>query len=424
MHTKLNKRVLETTPLPANGSLFLRDTELRGFGARLSPKGAITFFAEGRIKRGRNKRVSLGRYPVLTVEAARERAREALYKLSAGTNPVSEAKAKAEAERTAHALERAGSVTLSEVLDDYFRSRPIKSEPAYRGAIKNSFEDWLNRPVRAITRQDVESRYRKIAFKDGHKAQAAKAMRCLSAVLNFASVELVDGQPLLADNPVDVLKERKVDRAVKPRDHHIPRNQIARVVRAVLSECTATARDVVLLELFTGLRDGEAKGLRWQDVNFDDRTVTVPETKNGKPHVFSMGLFIEAMLRHRFSDRSHRTWVFPNRVGSGPLGSVRKQLLRVHKKARIKFTHHDLRRTFATLLSAELGVSSDIIGRLLNHSPKGVTERHYIHTDPTKLTPLYDQLYELVTSELDGLDLAQHLYPTSPDDNEEEPLVR
>ncbi|MEQ9058239.1 MAG: Arm DNA-binding domain-containing protein [Gammaproteobacteria bacterium] len=197
MHTKLTKRVLEVTRQATTAPLFLRDTELRGFGARVSPHGSITFFAEGRLKRGRNKRVSLGRYPVLTVEEARERARKALYKLSAGIDPVGEAKAQAEADQAAHALVRASSVTLAEVMDDYFRSRPIKSEPAYRGALKNSFGDWLNRPVRAITRQDVESRYRKIAFTNGHKAQAAKAMRCLSAICNFAKGELIAGQPLL-----------------------------------------------------------------------------------------------------------------------------------------------------------------------------------------------------------------------------------
>ena len=88
MHTKITKRVLEGTLTPATGELFLRDTELRGFGVRITPKGSITFFAEGRLRRSRNKRISLGRYPVVSLENAREKAREALYKLNLGIDPL------------------------------------------------------------------------------------------------------------------------------------------------------------------------------------------------------------------------------------------------------------------------------------------------------------------------------------------------
>ena len=107
MHIKLTKRVLENAPMPTHGSLFLRDTELKRFGARVSHLGSITFLAEGRIKRGPNKRVSLGRYPVLSVENGRERAKQTLLKLSQGVDPIDEVKRKAEAARTQHALVRA-----------------------------------------------------------------------------------------------------------------------------------------------------------------------------------------------------------------------------------------------------------------------------------------------------------------------------
>ena len=74
-------------------------------------------------------------------------------------------------------------------------------------------------------------------------------------------------------------------------------------------------------------------------------------------------------------------------------------------------THHDLRRTFATLLSDELAISADVIGRLLNHSPKGVTERHYIHGDPRKLSDIYEQLSRLILDATNEPELATSLYP-------------
>jgi len=398
MHTKITKRVLEGTVLPSTGAIFLRDTELRGFGARISAKGSITFFAEGRLRRSRNKRVSLGRYPVVTVDKARERARRALFKLSSGIDPIREAKARSEANRLAHAFERARSVTLAEVIDDYFKCRPIKSEPDYRAVLNNTFAGWMGRPIRSIARREIECCYRKVAVEKGRKPQATKAMRYLSAIMNFAKAEFLHGQPLLADNPVDVLKDKKVDRTIRPRDNYVPIEKLGAVIRAVRDECTETARDLLLLELFTGLRDGEAKKLKWSDVDLERRIVTISQTKNGKPHVFGMGQFVLCMMKHRHTSGRHDTYVFPNSTGTGPLGSIRKQLARVHKKAGFVFTHHDLRRTFATMLSGEIGVPDSTISKLLNHSPTGVTARHYIKSDASKFTAVYDRLYELLNS--------------------------
>ena len=69
MHTKITKRIIERTPLPLNGDLFIRDTQLKGFGARITSKGSISFFAEAKIKKLGSKRLSLGRYPVCPTSA-------------------------------------------------------------------------------------------------------------------------------------------------------------------------------------------------------------------------------------------------------------------------------------------------------------------------------------------------------------------
>ena len=65
---------------PNTRELLLRDTELKGFGVRISPSGTKTFFAEGNFNRSRQtKRRSLGRYPIVPLDTARTKARELLY---------------------------------------------------------------------------------------------------------------------------------------------------------------------------------------------------------------------------------------------------------------------------------------------------------------------------------------------------------
>ena len=51
MHAKITKRVLESTTNDSSKDLFLRDTKLKGFGVRVTPKGGMGFFAEGRIRK-------------------------------------------------------------------------------------------------------------------------------------------------------------------------------------------------------------------------------------------------------------------------------------------------------------------------------------------------------------------------------------
>ncbi|MBT5064983.1 MAG: DUF4102 domain-containing protein, partial [Proteobacteria bacterium] len=77
MHRQITKKVIETIHLPEGRELLLRDTELKGFGMRISPSGTKTFFAEGSFNRSRQtKRLSLGRYPIVPLDTARAKARE------------------------------------------------------------------------------------------------------------------------------------------------------------------------------------------------------------------------------------------------------------------------------------------------------------------------------------------------------------
>ena len=80
MHRQITKRLVETISTPDSGELLLRDTDLKGFGVRIRASGTKTFFAEGFFKpKGVGKRLSLGRYPVVSVEQARKKAKDVLY---------------------------------------------------------------------------------------------------------------------------------------------------------------------------------------------------------------------------------------------------------------------------------------------------------------------------------------------------------
>ena len=78
------------------------------------------------------------------------------------------------------------------------------------------------------------------------------------------------------------------------------------------------------------------------------------------------------------------------------MSSVRKQKDKVIEETGIQFSHHCLRRIFASLLKKELGVDIPRISILLNHTPQGVTRKHYLTSRPSDFKDIYQKLSGLV----------------------------
>ena len=172
MHKLITKKVIETIHLSEGRELLLRDTELKGFGIRISPSGTKTFFAEGNFNRSRQtKRRSLGRYPIVPLDTARGKARELLYQWYIGMDK--------EKQDIKTAQEAISTFTLEETINRYFSARSLKSEADYRQVTRRVFGDWFDRPVRSLTREDIEKRYCDRVFKKGCKAHMSWALKPL-----------------------------------------------------------------------------------------------------------------------------------------------------------------------------------------------------------------------------------------------------
>lgn len=83
MPTLTDHRV-DRAKLPESGQAFLWCSQDRGFGVRLNAAGTRTFVVQGRVD-GRERRVSIGHRGALTVDQARDRARELLHCMRIGT---------------------------------------------------------------------------------------------------------------------------------------------------------------------------------------------------------------------------------------------------------------------------------------------------------------------------------------------------
>lgn len=153
-------------------------------------------------------------------------------------------------------------------------------------------------------------------------------------------------------------------------------------------------RPVVAVALNTGLRKSEILQLRWRDVDFREKRITVLKTKNNELRVIPMNETVARELagigRHPESE-----FVFCNRRGE-PYGNVRKSFDRALKAAGIEdFRFHDLRHTFASHLVMS-GCNIRTVQQLMGHKDIKMTMR-YSHLSKAFLQEAVGKLDSLWT---------------------------
>jgi hypothetical protein len=125
---------------PGQKDEFHWDSEVKGFGVRVTPTGKLTFIVQGRVEGSDAPaaRITIGPFGVFTVDQARDVAREHLRSMRLGVDP-----------RQVRKADEAAKVTLQQVCDAYV-SRPGKLKASSREAIerhvRTTFEAWKDKP--------------------------------------------------------------------------------------------------------------------------------------------------------------------------------------------------------------------------------------------------------------------------------------
>ncbi len=395
---KLTKKRVDAVEPPLNKSqLFVRDAELPGFALRVTEKGTKSFIIEKRIN-GKVRRITLGKFGPLTVEQARRKAQMELAQIAMGNDPIAEKRTR-----------EAKAVTLRQCFDDFLKARKNlkpKTINDYTRHLENNLASWLKKPITEITLQMISRRHREIGEKNG-KAQANAVFRTLKSVLNFARFEYLDGneQPVLSSNPVDYLNHTRAWYKVKRRQTFIKPHQLAAWYQAVqaikapdkLTSCHVIA-DFLVFVLFTGLRHSEAARLRWEHVDLDDRTLFLPDPKNGEPFTLPLNDVALGVLDERRL-LSVNEYVFPNRDGDGYLIEPRRQMRLVTEATGIEFSVHDLRRTFITIAES-LDTSPYTLKRMVNHKVSSDVTDGYIISGAERLRAPMQQVAEFLKEQI------------------------
>lgn len=396
---RINKTFVDRVaiPVPATTGVavqdFHRDDLLKGFALRVTSGGAKSFIVEKRIK-GKVRRQTLGRYPALVPEKARQQAQEFLGEVAGGGDPI-----------TARSVDKLERAALQEVLDDYLRTHPNlkpRTIKDYRYAIEVGLQHWLKKPLIDISKDMVEAQHAKHGERS--RARANNTMRVLRALFNFAMIQYEDanGSPLILVNPVSRLSNNRTWYRIDRKQTMIKPHELRAWYEATLQLNRESTRDYLHFLLFTGLRRSEAAQLQWNQVDLIDRSFRIEDTKNGEPHTLPLSEYLFDLLNKRnVANIDQCPWVFPSPLNDGPLKDPRTAVARVAGLSNVPFTLHDLRRTFITIAES-LDIPAYALKRLLNHKDSNDVTAGYIVSSVDRLREPMQRISSFILESIDA----------------------
>jgi integrase len=360
---------------PAEAPYRVPDQRCKGLAVRVAPSGVKTWDLAYRIRgTGKMRRLSLGRTGDVSLEQAREWANELTSAARQGRDLIAD---EDEARDAA-----ASRVTVEKLIDLYLRRRVIgrlRTAKTIESRLRRTLAPILQRHAADICRRDIRELLNAMVDR-GKRREAEKRRQVCTAMFRWAlSQDIVETDPTAG---LEVY-----DRGI-PRDRVLTVEEIETLWRWLDSDALSLdAADILKLELLTGARCGEISGLRAEEIDRNKWIWTLPPTrsKNGRQRVTPIVGLAREIIEKRLSG-----------VEKGPLFLLEKGvvmtsahighylLTRGSRLPIAKFTSHDLRRTFATML-AEMGVPLDLVAAIIGHESGGkdtrTLVRHYVRTD-------------------------------------------
>ena len=302
--TAISKAIREATE---HGRRDLADAGCPGLRLRLTPTGRTTWALACRDRQGRMRRFTLGGYPDNGISAARAEARALHERVKQdGADPIADARR----ERAMGAAAKAGIGTLGAILDLYGEKRgnAQKAWGEARKRIDLIFKSLVGRPAETLTARDFQ------LLADGHPSQSSASYRGSQPAAG-AQVGGATGLPLggcgTRIHPPAPVKRRK---------RILTRDELVALLPALRASDRPYAA-ALLFMLLTLTRRQETALARWRDVDLAVGTWTIPDTKNGEPHMVPLSRQAEELLRAiRPADAKPADLIFSTATGA-PLGN-------------------------------------------------------------------------------------------------------
>jgi integrase len=380
-HERLSK-----LPVPEAGRIEYFDTKQQKLRLRVTATGAKSFAVVKKVN-DKPKRVTIGKWPEVSIAKARDEAINILDEMRQGIDPTARKRKKV--------IE---STKLVDVLERYLAGRDLKPYTVrdYRYKLRLGFNDWLMMPVGSITEDMVLQRHKKIS--QIGKTTANTTMRVLRLSLNYAvAVGMIDS------NPTSILSKARLWHKNKRKDRVIPSNQLQAWHEAVEALENQKAKVYLLMLLYMGFRSSEAISLEWSHVDLEAKNITLYDTKNRSNHKLPIPVPLLSYIKALRKSTGGSKWVFPNTKELNPMAVPNKPMKMVMRASDVEFSPHDCRRTFATIAEA-VNLPLTMIKRLMNHVTTNDVTGGYIVTEEETLRQAINKVADYIQSRVSQKD--------------------
>ena len=380
MKTRITKTSADTL-LPSEKDAYLWDDKITGFGLKVTPAGRKVFIVQYRTggRSGRTRRVTIGPFKAknvsgrcLTVDQARKQAEKILGALALGDDPAEQ-----------KTIERKKG-KFGDHLSQYF-------EGEVKGVKKPTTIDQYERVIRlyvpkslkgrktdSISKQDIRT------LRDGMKANpygANKMLAVLSVFFNWCEGEDIRPNNSNPCKGIKKFKEKSHKRFLSPTEQVRLAEALSASEQSQYHNPYAVA--AIRLLAFTGARKGEILSLRWEWVDFENKTLNLPDSKTGEKSVYLNAPALEVLSQ--LPRMEGNPFVI---IGDKPgkhLVNIQKPWSRIRNEAGLpELRLHDLRHTFASI-AVMGGMSLPMVGALLGHKHARTTQRYaHLAGDPLR----------------------------------------
>ena len=351
-----------------------------GLYLEVTPAGGKVFRLKYRFA-GKEKTLTIGKYPAFSLVEARQAAENARRLLVSGQDP-SEAKQQEKRERQAAALNTFESIARRWHFDNLIR---WKENHAAR--VLRYFETDVFPVIGAMSIQEIRVSDIKAVI-DGVMARgvnntAEKIREWTGAIFDYAvMLEIVETNPAYS--------LRKYIPA-KQTDHRpaLPREELTEFFhRLILAEIEPQNRIALILNMLTFLRSTELRGGQWNEIDFDAAVWTVPaqrmkheKTAPKPPHAVPLADWTLELLAELKEITGNTPFLFPSRTKTDGFisdATIGRIIERMGYKGRV--TPHGFRSLASSVLN-EQGFNPDAIERQLAHIENNKIRAAYNRAD-------------------------------------------
>ncbi len=373
---------------PSERVKLLWDSGLPGFGLKVTPAGGRTYLVQYRVggRKGRTRRLTIGKHGTLTPDQARQRAKHVLGEVAAGKDPAEDRTRARQAK------------TVAELCELYLSKGVAKKKAATvakdRGRIELHVKPLIGRRrARDITQDDIERFMNAIAESFG-KGAASRTVGMLGGIFSFAV-----RKKLCTQNPVHGVErfpDRKFERFLSDAELARLGETLAAAEQGGVNPYAVAA---IRMLMFTGCRKAEVLTLRWNHIDWQHGCLRLPDSKTGAKTVALGAPAVE--LLHSLPRIDDNPFVFPGTKERAHLVGLQKIWQQLRSRAELPGVRlHDLRHSFASVGAAS-GDSLLIIGKLLGHKDAVSTQR-YAHLGDDPLRSAANRISRQIAAAMNG----------------------